>query len=232
MNSRMFVVLGSAGSGRVALLKDWIVEESRVLVHVDEKSSALNAGIPPGLIVPWKWKEERIAIGAEIPPASELFFLTHGLESPVDQVERIQEWMHGKPVELARILTVVNCALLQTNGKLQGWYDACIHFSDAVLLNGRKGVPSKWVEDWIQSYRKQNFPCIFRLVKKDRIKNPGEILIPEARRISLAFEDPEDAWDEQGRRVEEPYFLRDEAGRRKKWVPEITDFLCNPEETE
>ena len=96
MNSRMFVVLGSAGSGRVALLKDWIVEQSRVLVHVDEKSSALSAGIPPELLVPWKWQEERIAIGAEIPADSELFFLTHGLESPVDQLEGIQEWMQGK----------------------------------------------------------------------------------------------------------------------------------------
>jgi hypothetical protein len=83
------------------------------------------------------------------------------------------------------------------------------------------------VDGFIDSYRSRNFPCIFRLVKKNRVDRPAELLIPQARRISLAFEDPEDGWDEQGNPVVELYFERDEAGRRKKWVPEISGFLDN-----
>ena len=225
MNSNLFVILGAEGSGRAALLGSLIEADSRVLVHVEEKESILKAKGLEESLIPWKWIDGRIAIGGDIPPSSELFFLTHGRQSPVDQVEGIRDWMDHKPVELARILTVVNCRLLLENEKLRGWYDACIHFSDGVLLGGRQDVPNRWIDDFIESHQKQNYPCLFRYVKKDRIDRPAEVLIPEARRISLAFEDPEDAWDEQGNRIEEPYFVRDAAGRRTKWVPEITDFL-------
>ena len=36
------------------------------------------------------------------------------------------------------------------------------------------------------------------------------MLLPEARRISLAFEDSEDLWDEEGNPILEIYFQRDE----------------------
>ena len=225
MNSQLFLILGAAGSGRAVFLAGLLEENSRLIVHVDEKAAAIAAGIPPGNLVPWKWIEGCIAIGGNIPPGSEIFFMAHGHESPITLVEGIRDWMEGKPVELSRILTVVNCRLLYKNEKLGGWYDACIHFSDVVLLGVRKGVPNRWVDGFINSYRVRNFPCIFRLIKKNFVDRPGDLLIPEARRISLAFEDPEDAWDEQGNPIVESYFERDEAGRRTKWVPEITVFL-------
>ena len=225
MNSQLFLILGAAGSGRAVFLAGLLEENTRLIVHVDEKATAIAAGIPPENLVPWKWIEGCIAIGGDIPPGSEIFFMAHGRESPVTLVEGIRDWMEGKPVELSRILTVVNCRLLYENEKLGGWYDACIHFSDVVLLGARKEVPNRWVDGFIDSYRSRNFPCIFRLVKKNRVDRPAELLIPEARRISLAFEDPEDAWDDQGNPVVELYFERDEAGRRKKWVPEISIFL-------
>ena len=86
-------------------------------------------------------------------------------------------------------------------------------------------MPSRWVDDLIESHRKANFPCLFRYVKKNRIEKAAEVLLPEARRISLAFEDSEDLWDEEGNPILEIYFQRDEAGRRIKWVPDICDFL-------
>ncbi len=225
MDSQLYVFLGAEGSGRLALLANLLEADTRVLVHVQERESAKSAGLPDAAVVPWKWMQGRIAIGGDIPPGAELFFLAHGRESPVDAVEGIREWMAGKPVALARILTLVHCGRLHAHEKLRAWYDACIHFSDAVLLGSRQDVPGRWVEDFVQSHRKANFPCLFRYVKKDRIDRVAEVLLPEARRISLAFEDPEDLWDEEGNPVEEAYFQRDEANRRIKWVPDICDFL-------
>jgi hypothetical protein len=226
MKSLLYLVLGAEGSGRAALVASWLEENSRVLVHVDEKGKALSAGISPEKIVPWKWMGEgSIGIGGEIPVGAELFFLANGRESPVDLVEAIQGWLHGKPIELARILTVVNCTLLASHEKLFIWYDACLHFTDVVLLACREGVTNKWVQEYKDLYAEKNYPCHFRFVKNERIDNPAEILFPEARRISLAFEQEEDRYDEEGNMVEEEYFLRDEAGRRKKWVPDIVDFL-------
>ena len=226
MNSLLFVVLGATDSGRAALVSSWLEGNSRVLVHVDEKEKAVAAGIDPSQIVPWKWiGEGTIGIGGEIPVGAELFFLSNGKESQVDFVEGIHGWIQGKPIDLARILTVVNCTLLASHEKLFIWYDACIYFSDVVLLACRQGVTNKWVQEYKEIYAEKNYPCHFRFVKKGRVDHPAEVLIQEARRISLAFEDPEDRYDEEGNFLEEGYFERDQAGRRKKWVPDILDFL-------
>lgn len=225
MDSPLYVFLGAESSRRMALLANLLEPESRVLVQVGEMEAAKASGLSPAALVPWKWIDGRIAIGGDIAPGAELFFLSHGRESAVDTVEGIRDWLVGKPVQLARILTLVNCGLLYANEKLRGWYDACIHFSDAVLMGCRTDVPGRWVDVFIDSHQKANFPCLFRYVKKDRVDRAAELLIPEARRISLAFEAPEDLWDEEGNPVEEQYFLRDEAGRRTKWVPDICEFL-------
>ena len=225
MRSLLFAVLGATGSGRAALISSWVEENSRVLVHVDEKDHAIEQGIPSEQIVPWKWVNQRIGIGGEIPVGAELFFLSNGRESPVDFVEGLKEWMQGKPVDLGRILTVMNCWLLAENDKLKSWYDACIHFSDAVLLGCRQDVTNLWIKNLQQSYKERSYPCHFRFIKKNRIDNLGEVLYPEARRISLIFEDEEDRYDEEGNYLEEEYFQRDEAGRRIKWVPDIENFL-------
>ena len=226
MNSLLYVVLGSVGSGRAALVGSWLEENSRVLVHVDEKEKAVEGGIDPAKIVPWKWiGEGTIGIGGEIPVGAELFFISNGKESQVDVVEGIHSWIQGKPLTLARIMTVVNCTLLASHEKLFIWYDACIYFSDVVLLACREGVTNKWVQEYKELYAEKNYPCHFRFVKKGKVDHPAEVLVPEARRISLAFEDPEDRYDEEGNLLEEEYFLRDQAGRRVKWVPDIQDFL-------
>ena len=225
MDSQLYVFLGAEGSERFALLANLLETGSRILVHVDELEFAKSKGVPEESLVPWKWIDDRIAIGGDITLGSELFFIAHGRQSPVDSVEGLRDWILGKPVELARILTVLHCSRLYNNEKLRGWYDACIHFSDAVLLGCREDVPSRWVDDLIESHRKANFPCLFRYVKKNRIEKAAEVLLPEARRISLAFEDSEDLWDEEGNPISEIYFQRDEAGRRIKWVPDICDFL-------
>jgi hypothetical protein len=225
MKSVLFAVLGAAGSGRLALLSNLLEESSRLLVHVDERAQAIDTGISPEQIVPWKWIDGHIGIGGELPVGAELFFLSHGRESPVDFMEGLQDWLTGKPIQVGRVLTVVNCSLLAKHPKLHNWYNTCIYFSDAVLLGCREGISNAWINEFKKIYEDQNYPCYFRFIKKNKIDHPAEILYPEARRISLIFEEEEDKYDEEGNYMEEEYFLRDEAGRRLKWVPEITDFL-------
>ena len=225
MKSLLYAVLGAAGSGRSALIANLLEENSRLLVHVDEKDHAIASGVASEKIVPWKWIDGHIGIGGEIPVGAELFFMVHGRESPVDFIEGLQEWLQGKPIQLGRVLTIVNCSLLANQPKLRNWYNVCIYFSDAVLLGCREEVTNGWIKDFKARYEEQNYPCYFRFIKKNKIDHPAEILFPEARRISLVFEEDEDRYDDEGNYIEEEYFLRNEAGRRLKYVPEITDFL-------
>ena len=43
-------------------------------------------------------------------------------------------------ITIARVITIVNCELAEKHSALLAWYEACVHFSDIVLLNRREGV--------------------------------------------------------------------------------------------
>ena len=45
-------------------------------------------------------------------------------------------------------------------------------------------MPSRWVDDLIESHRKANFPCLFRYVKKNRIEKAAEVLSRSAPNLS------------------------------------------------
>ena len=87
-------------------------------------------------------------------------------------------------------------------------------------------------------------PSLNAAVKRVRVKNPPLVLAPEARRMSH-FLDAEQDWiftntdgeviDEEEETEgeeeieatpeEDPYFVRDAAGRRLKKIPDIAKFL-------
>jgi len=153
-------------------------------------------------------------------------------------------WLEVQGGELARVLAVVNCQLAEKNPPLLAWYEACVHFADVVLLNKREGVANKWFSDFQAHFKKLFLPCLFELVKGGRVKNPALVLVPEARRMSH-FLDAEQDWiftDAEGEVIDEeeeaegdeeieatpeedPYFVRDAAGRRVKKIPDIAKFL-------
>jgi len=60
---------------------------------------------------------------------------------------------HG--AELGRIFCVVNCQFAAAHPDALPWFDACVHFSDVVLLSGREGIPNKWVSDFQKRYAEQ-----------------------------------------------------------------------------
>ena len=262
-----YLILGAAGSGRREILADIIEgglapgDRSVVLLSGDEAPSPADGKL--GAVAAWRLvalpvhhgprpdpsdepPEPLHVIEAEPPEeATHLFFVTDGRRNPVDQIEAFKAWLAGRNVELAHILCVVNCHLAEQHPKLAHWYDACIHFSDIVLLTRREGVANKWVSDFQARYEEQFYPCLFEIVKGGRVRNPALILEPRALRISHAF-DPEPEWifrDAEGEVVDEdevteddeeevtatqavdPYFVRRIGGRREKEVPDIGRFL-------
>jgi len=249
----VYLVLGAAGSGRREVLADLIDgglgESERVAVMLADTEAADEAEKRFGDIPRWHWQDGN-TIEGELPgDATRVFFVTDGRRNPVDQIEAFQPWLAMQGGELARVLCVVNCQLAEKNPPLRAWYDACVQFSDVVLLNRRDGVANKWLSDFQAYFRDQFLPCLFELVKDGRAKNPALVLEPQARRMSHVFdedkewfiigkdgtkrsvdelEDEDDEDSEEEVEVipeEEPYFVRDAAGRRAKKIPDITKYL-------
>jgi hypothetical protein len=162
----------------------------------------------------------------------------------VDQIEAFKAWLDAQGGELGGILCVINCRLAERNPPLLAWYEACVHFSDIVLLNRREGVANKWLTGFQAHFRDLFYPCLFELVKGGRLRNPVLALEPQARRMTHIFDDEQD-WiftDAEGEEIDEqeetededgveitpevdPYLALDAAGRRAKRIPDIARFL-------
>ncbi len=246
----VYLILGAAGSGRREVLADLIEGASgggEGTVVLLEKGEAAGGGEEKlGNVARWRWNKEG-AMEAELPDggADRVFVVTNGRINPVDQVEAFRAWLPAQGAELGRIICVVDCGLAARNPPLLAWYDACIHFSDVVLLDRRDGVANKWVRDFEARYKDQRYPCLIELVRGGRVRNPALILEPSALRISQAFEDElawvaeggdeeDDAGDDDGDGDEEevemvpaedPYFARRPGGRRVREIPDIARFL-------
>ncbi len=250
MNSKkplVYLILGAAGSGRREVVADLIEgglaegDRAAVMLSADETAEEADAKLPA--ITRWKWTGEFIE-GSLPAEATQVFFVADGRANPVDQIEVFKAWLEAQGGELARVLTVVNCQLAEKNPALLHWYDACVHFSDVVLLNRREGVANKWLSNFQAHFKGQFIPCLFELVKAGRVKNPAVVLDPQARRMSHVFdeevdwvftdaegeeidEDEETEGDEEVEAKEEvdPYFERLNGGRRVKEIPDVRKFL-------
>jgi hypothetical protein len=258
----VYLVLGAAGSGRRAIIADLIEGglEGRGTVCVylpDESAPADDEPLEKtgARLLHWHCEPgDALAPGsidAPEPPAdaAALFILAHGQANPVDQLECLRDWLEDHGLPLTRALTIVHCELEHAHPEVAAWHDACIHFSDAVLLNRRENVPQKFAADRIQAHRKKALPGLIEYVKKNRVDNPQRILEPQPRRLSLVF-DPEDGADLEEEDLEEmadeldlpeeaddtepyslegreePYFERLPNGQRKKRLPDIGAILA------
>jgi hypothetical protein len=238
-------MLGAADSGQRDVLADLIDglgadESAAVLLSSKEGPEPADARLPN--VSRWTLGEGP-EVEAELPrDTTHVFILFDGRTNPVDQIEAFSTWLENRSVEVARVLLVVHCQLLEKNPKLFAWYEACIHFSDVVLLNRRDGVPNKWISDFRAKFEARHYPCLFEFVKDGAVKNPALVLAPVALRISHVFdeeewiaEDEDDDEDEQqeGEEVEmkpalDPYLERRTGGRRIHELPHIEDFLPKP----
>jgi len=239
----VYLVLGAIGSGRREVVADLI-------------ASGLDAADTPVVLTAeseggtdettWRWNDDGEIESAWPATARVGFFIADGRGNPVDQVEAFKTWIAGVGVELARVICVVHCRLLHANPPLLHWYNACIHFTDIVLLNQRDGVENKWMSDYQLSFGKRHLPCLVDLVKKGRVKNPALVLDLQARRWSHWFdEEDEDDWksyvsdpdtimideddvgatEQDEEQEEDEYLTRHLGGGRKKIIPDIRDYL-------
>ncbi|MCC5806796.1 MAG: hypothetical protein JJU00_10760 [Opitutales bacterium] len=177
----------------------------------------------------------------EPPDRGTILFLADGRANPVDQLEALRGWMNTHGLELARIFTVIDCALLEANAGAAPWYDACIHFSDVVLLSNRADVSKKWVREYEKRLRREALPCHIAFVKTGgAVDFPAELLFPEPRRISQFFDpdesdpalegieidgEPDDEDVDSTDPQSDPYLARTEQGYRVKRLVDITRFL-------
>ena len=246
----IYLILGAADSGRREVLVDLIEaglaegDRAAVLLAGTEAPSEFDARLPG--LTRWTWQDDFIL--AALPAgASHVFFVTDGRRNPVEQLETLKTWIEAQPAELGRILCVVNCQLAEKHPPLLAWFEACVHFSDVVLLTRREGVVNKWLSEFRAHFDHQFYPCLFELVREGRVKNPALVLDPLARRMSHVF-DAEQDWiftdadgevideeeetegDEEveAKQEEDPYFVRDAANRRVKKIPDIGRYLEAP----
>jgi len=243
----VYLVLGTSGSGRREVIADLIEgglaegDRAAVLLSKAEPAHESDAKLPA--VTRWVWTGELIE-GALPTDATRIFFVTDGRSSPVDQIEVFKPWLEAQGGELARVICVVDCQLSEKNPPLLAWHDACIHFADVALLNRREGVANKWLSDFQAHFKSQYIPCLFEFVKSGRVKTPGLVLEPQARRMSHVFDEEQD-WiftDAEGEEIDEdeetegdeeveakaeedPYFARLNGGRRVKEIPDVARFL-------
>src|ERR1043166_9176370 len=137
----IYLILGASGSGRREVLVDLIEggltadDKPAVLLAHSEEPNAVDAKLPR--LSRWSWTDEFIA--AEMPTeASHVFFLLDGHVNPVDQIEVFKDWIGAQGGELARVIAIIDCQLASKNSALLSWFEACVHFSDVVLLTHRE----------------------------------------------------------------------------------------------
>ena len=238
MEGLVYLVLGCKTSGRRQSVYDLISDVAKeedpftVLVSTGETPNDWTDKIRDTASVTIELYEDGVddIASDQLNPHHINLILTPGNADPVDQVEALKPLLEPSGCHIGRIITIVDCDLLKAHNKLETWYDACIHFSDACIIHRSPEMPNQFVQDFIDRYKDKQYPCLFETVSKGRIKNPGLILEPQARRISLYFEPEEDLWldsddEEWEEPQEDPYMVRLPSGKREKWLHDVQSIL-------
>lgn len=242
---RVYILFGIPGSERRATLCDLIengLEKGTPALYFKpagepgDPSDAEISALENLQTVEWELQGNKVQHARIEAPAEAVFFLIPGTADPADAADAIKSWSDNNACQIARCLTHIHCDFLQANPAALPWFEACIHFSDFVLLARRENTAPKWIKDFQDQFHKAHTPCRFELIKKGRPPNPREILEPEARRLSLFFDELipieedefEDALPED--RKPDKYIERLESGRRACPIPDIRKWL-NPQPT-
>ncbi|EDY82479.1 hypothetical protein VDG1235_2102 [Verrucomicrobiia bacterium DG1235] len=180
----------------------------------------------------WAGKTLRLEVPEEL---DLVFIVVDGLEDPADFVEAFHAWLPGSGCELARIITVLHCDLAVAKHEAFEWFEACIHYSDVVLLAKRENVGNKEMKAFLDHYEEECYPCLWEYVKKGRVANPSLVLDTVPRRITRIFDEPEVFEDDEDEDFEEEeiagditrdvFLKRVSGGRRARPLPKIGEHL-------
>lgn len=194
LEGKAYLILSAPESGQLAIALD-LIEGSKP--YIDKAVVYYPSSIASELEHIDKKKRERAKLTPydewdSIPTAQAdetLIVIAQERQAPPTQIEQFKACLERAPLEIGRVITIINCQLASQKPGLAEWFDCCIHFSDCVLLSKRDGVSQKWIKAFIEKYHKLCYPVQFEYVKKDyRVENPAQVLAPEARRISLIFD--------------------------------------------
>jgi len=242
----VYLVIGLPGSGRNEVVLNLIegglgAEQSISIFHphndVPTEGTLKHAHIK---LEPFSFRDGHFAFEPKADTSEEndvAFFLSDGRVSVIDQIEAFPPWLASRGLELARVILVVDCALAAAHPEVAAWHEACVHFTDCVLMNRRNALSNVWAQQFQKKFAEARFPCVFCNVKDNAVENAPLVLFPEARRMSLVFDhiDPIDELelDEENLPEEpftlenkpDPYFERMPGGQRRKPVPDVSEFL-------
>ena len=246
----VYLILGPSGAGRRALIADLAengldaTEKALLLTFMDEPPPPPDLAEHLGRLTnlacrTWELDDDKRLIATIEEGVSHVFFVSNGRADPVDEIEAVLGWLPVAGASIGRVITVVDCALGHAHPELKRWYDACVHFSDVVLLGRRSSVPNAWIGEFTGRLRKEHFPCLVELIKNDEVENPALILEPQARRISTVFDAGEEWADLEDEDEDEeseggdsgagagvdPYLEKLPSGRRVRELPDIRRFL-------
>ena len=221
------------------------------LAGVDADRSQAKFWIPVGLDQPFK---------ASLGDQTETFAPTdetwHWLEasperafilldprlSPVPQLESLAARLREMGIEPLKVCTCVDSRAAEDSAQLRSYYEACIYYSDIVLLGNRSQAGKSFLRSYQKEFERHCYPCLFLLLKGKGVPNaPLEILTPGVRRISQLFDivineevtelDPliEASCDLDLEEMEDdPWRIGDDAPAPKASVPDINDHIVFP----
>ncbi|MEM8550349.1 MAG: hypothetical protein AAGF10_06115 [Verrucomicrobiota bacterium] len=243
MTSGVYLILGTPGAGRRKIVFDLIEgglptdAEVDVYLPAAEGEHALDeqlSALPQAELFTWSGSPGEAPSPGQ---ASICFFLFDGQGDFREQLIAFKAWQSRYHLPVQRIISVIDCTLAEAHPELEPWFEAVIHFSDAVLLNRREHVSNKWIRQFEFGYHKRHFPCMFAFVKKSKVDNPALLLHPEPRRVSHFFDesDPiEDLELDEDNLPEEPidiiaktdpYLVRLPSGAFEVKLPQPADYL-------
>lgn len=238
-----FLILGSAHSGRRALCADvcenaLAPDKAAVFVSENEPADEADAkleSLANAAVYRYHQASEfsKIVCGEGFDAQACLFIADSGANL-ADAVEGFKALCDAGTARLVRVWSVIDCALLEAHGKqLKVYFDALSHFADCVILTNRSNIPNSLIKSLTDGYKKECKPHLVELMDKfGRLKNPLELTIDQARRISMLFDDfdpidelelDEDNLPEEPFSLErkpDPYMERLPGGHRKNPIPE------------
>lgn len=249
MSIPAYLIIGSPTSGRCGICADIITKALNdddfcaVFISKNEKqtefdkkiASAQNAGF-----VNYSDADDAREKLASLDENrfTHVFYIADSTKNLADEIEEFKKTVDCGYIRLARIWGVLDCSTILKNPReCMPYADALAHFSDCLLLSRRSFVSNKDVDDFKLRYEKLRYPMMIEYVnKKFSVSRPIELLIDEARRISMLFDDidpideldfddddiPDEPFDLT--RKPDPYMERLANGQRIKTIPDISEY--------
>ncbi len=251
-----YLILGSATSGRRGLVFNTLKNAdgegmNAVFISKSESRSEFDAKLESLSNVRLFQYEDMGRLSEKLIAAGEAgakraFIIADSSIPPSNAVECFKIALDSGCARLVRIWGVLDCsAAAMFPRECADYADALSHFCDCVIFTRRSGISNKTASEFSEHWRKQCKPLLCVLADKNfNIANPEELLVDEARRICMVFDDIDPIFEleiDEDKLPEEPFSLerkpdpfleRTPSGARAKPVENISKYSLIARERE